>query len=706
MSMKLRRVCVRSMRRLRKKRGQKVGGLNICVHIDESKFRHRRKYARGRFGGAWRRKSWVFGMVEILPSRKPVLRLVDKRDKTTLLPIIEKHVKRGSIIHSDEWRAYSTLSERGYQHHTVNHSIHFVNPSTGVHTQNIERAWANFKREVWRMRANRHSHSITDSDCVLKAAELLLSLLYNKEQLHTMFVLGLLTCVMLRAFTAQAKVSSSFEECNEFFYKGIEPKGLDQNAKKICQGPETSNRNYYASLYSDKYKIPLYSAYTLDRGCTSNSGAKIVVPDNFTSTMYDQGQLNPSSFQCGDGRTATYTKTNIAPLDACFKSVHWSKWESTLRAYLLKQLVMDDNAASVFIVTGTVPDPSVQIPDLRNVTVPSHIWTAVCYKHTNDDRKSFSFSYLGQNLPVDPGVSLMSISDLNIKLRGLYSKLPGTNQPNIYISKTHLARLVRMRSKYSSNTDFQAFSVFNDDCSGNINKLNKVIEEFKKLENLLVHQAVQMSSGTQDTSSLVIRKVSSDDIPILNNNNDVSKLKVKLVFDSMSTYYDVAEDLKVVVGSVCPITYAKSDTVECLLVPIDEGTTVDGLRCSSVSESDYKCTCMIEGKRKLCCSTPCLYQDDVNGYRCYSEQKLVQCSPSYSLITAYGEKCLEGSPCAKYDKDYYWCKTASSWDYCSPPLWSSRTTKGQPCRSNHACAYYGSNSKWCYTDESNHWDYC
>ncbi|RXN37787.1 hypothetical protein ROHU_001727 [Labeo rohita] len=33
-----------------------------------------RHFARGRFGGAWRRKSWVFGMVEILPSRKPVLR--------------------------------------------------------------------------------------------------------------------------------------------------------------------------------------------------------------------------------------------------------------------------------------------------------------------------------------------------------------------------------------------------------------------------------------------------------------------------------------------------------------------------------------------------------------------------------------------------------------------------------------------------------
>ncbi len=93
-------------------------------------------------------------MVKILSSRKPVLQLVDKRDKTTILPIIEKHVKRGSIIHSVESRAYTALSERGYQHHAVNHSINVFNPSTGVHAQNIKGACVKFNSEVWRLRAN------------------------------------------------------------------------------------------------------------------------------------------------------------------------------------------------------------------------------------------------------------------------------------------------------------------------------------------------------------------------------------------------------------------------------------------------------------------------------------------------------------------------------------------------------------------------
>ncbi len=53
---------------------------------------------------------------------------VEKRDANTLLPIIEKHVRVGTMIHSDEWRAYNRLSSLGYEHQTVNHSENFVNP--------------------------------------------------------------------------------------------------------------------------------------------------------------------------------------------------------------------------------------------------------------------------------------------------------------------------------------------------------------------------------------------------------------------------------------------------------------------------------------------------------------------------------------------------------------------------------------------------
>jgi len=87
-------------------------------------------------------------------SRCPILRLVKKRNKDTLVPIIRKHVKRQSLVVSDEWRAYASLSPEGYKHVRVNHSQNHADPQKGLHTQNIKRAWQTYKREVWRMRGN------------------------------------------------------------------------------------------------------------------------------------------------------------------------------------------------------------------------------------------------------------------------------------------------------------------------------------------------------------------------------------------------------------------------------------------------------------------------------------------------------------------------------------------------------------------------
>ena len=66
------------------------------------------------------------------------MRIVNRRDSATLLPIIQASVAPGSIVHSDEWNAYRQIqSQTGLTHRTVNHSLHFVSP-TGVHTNNVE----------------------------------------------------------------------------------------------------------------------------------------------------------------------------------------------------------------------------------------------------------------------------------------------------------------------------------------------------------------------------------------------------------------------------------------------------------------------------------------------------------------------------------------------------------------------------------------
>ncbi|XP_028303963.1 uncharacterized protein LOC114464090 [Gouania willdenowi] len=150
---KLRRVCKSGMKRMRRRGKQTVGQRAEIVMIDECKFGHKRKYNRGR---ASNRSSWVFGMLGIKDDRRrPILKIVHHRSARHLLPLIKKHVHRGSSIISDGWRSYRRLQDEGYNHLTVNHQDFFVDPVTGAHTQNLERFWGICKSTIWRQRGNR-----------------------------------------------------------------------------------------------------------------------------------------------------------------------------------------------------------------------------------------------------------------------------------------------------------------------------------------------------------------------------------------------------------------------------------------------------------------------------------------------------------------------------------------------------------------------
>lgn len=121
----------------------KIGGPGIIVEIDESKF-GKRKYHRGHSVEG----VWVLGMVERTPERKVVFIAIEKRDKNTLHKLINKHVIKGSLVYTDGWRGYYGLDEYGYKHFSVNHSLNFVDPVSGVHTNTIEGNWSPLKRFV------------------------------------------------------------------------------------------------------------------------------------------------------------------------------------------------------------------------------------------------------------------------------------------------------------------------------------------------------------------------------------------------------------------------------------------------------------------------------------------------------------------------------------------------------------------------------
>ena len=63
---------------------------------------------------------------------------VPRRDAGTLLPIIVGWVQSGSIVWSDEWAVYNQLGQQGFTHGPVNHTLHFVDPATGVSTHRVD----------------------------------------------------------------------------------------------------------------------------------------------------------------------------------------------------------------------------------------------------------------------------------------------------------------------------------------------------------------------------------------------------------------------------------------------------------------------------------------------------------------------------------------------------------------------------------------
>ncbi|GFX92601.1 DDE_Tnp_IS1595 domain-containing protein [Trichonephila clavipes] len=119
----------------------KIGGVGKVVEVDESKF-GKRKFHKGRHVEG----QWVFGGVE-RDSGKLFLVAVHDRTQRTLMQIIMEWIEPGTTIISDCWKGYNhdVLTAEGFNHLTVNHSLNFVDPDTGAHTNTIESTWRHVK---------------------------------------------------------------------------------------------------------------------------------------------------------------------------------------------------------------------------------------------------------------------------------------------------------------------------------------------------------------------------------------------------------------------------------------------------------------------------------------------------------------------------------------------------------------------------------
>ena len=69
-----------------------------------------------------------------------------------------------AIVQSDSWSAYRQVQRLPSvaQHDMVNHSLNFVDPVTGVHTQNVESYWNRVKTKFKRMKGELHEAMLLD----------------------------------------------------------------------------------------------------------------------------------------------------------------------------------------------------------------------------------------------------------------------------------------------------------------------------------------------------------------------------------------------------------------------------------------------------------------------------------------------------------------------------------------------------------------
>ena len=89
------------------------------------------------------------------------MEIVQSRDRATLHGIIQQHTLPNTVVHIDEWAAYGQMTSLPNitSHAVVNHSFHFVDPITGVHTNNIESYWNRVKRKIKHMKGC-HRHQL------------------------------------------------------------------------------------------------------------------------------------------------------------------------------------------------------------------------------------------------------------------------------------------------------------------------------------------------------------------------------------------------------------------------------------------------------------------------------------------------------------------------------------------------------------------
>ncbi|XP_017663212.1 PREDICTED: endonuclease domain-containing 1 protein-like [Lepidothrix coronata] len=215
-----------------------------------------------------------------------------------------------------------------------------------------------------------------------------------------------------------SEVVNSFASCPQFFYGNTPPDAAIKPKNQyawICQ--TLNNETFFATLYDKDRRIPMYSAYkyepanlkkhtwtvepqlihsnlsknmqtvqTLERQYNITK-AQIMqsqaVYTDYNNSSLDRGHLNPNGHHnTSDSRNATFTLTNIVPMNKTLNRKAWRNYEQQTMASKSK------DCQTTYVIVGAVPGNS-SVPNGR-VNVPSHIWSGACCKTRNNTMSAWA----------------------------------------------------------------------------------------------------------------------------------------------------------------------------------------------------------------------------------------------------------------------------------------------------------------------------
>jgi transposase len=117
------------------------------IELDEAYFGGRRKGHRGRAAAG---KSVVFGLLE--RDGRVYTKVVQSVDACTLMEIIRRKSRKGSVYYTDSFRSYNSLHRYG-KHYRVNHQHAFKTRSKyKSHINGIEGFWSFCKHKLYNYR--------------------------------------------------------------------------------------------------------------------------------------------------------------------------------------------------------------------------------------------------------------------------------------------------------------------------------------------------------------------------------------------------------------------------------------------------------------------------------------------------------------------------------------------------------------------------